>query len=147
MSEQEKEVTRESENFYLGDHSILSKVGIVEWHSFCCGEDNARLLELAIEKWTFLRSVVKELGVPIVDGGVRTCPLCQKYYENDCDGCPIYLATEEFYCEGTGYDDYSGWMLMPWENMDPELLTIGLKYIDEEIAFLRSLMQEEEENA
>lgn len=37
--------------------------------------------------------------------GVLNCPLCRKYYTNDCQGCPISTYTGHQLCLDTPYED------------------------------------------
>ena len=37
------------------------------------------------------------------DKGPRNCPLCEKYFSKDCEGCPISVKTGENCCGGTPY--------------------------------------------
>lgn len=67
------------------------------------------LVTLSLEKWHTLSCVDyenEESGEVIDDRGVRTCPLCVKYYENHCMGCPIKEYTGQPSCEGTPYWEY-----------------------------------------
>jgi len=67
---------------------------------------NVKILDKSIEKWQFIVDILN-LGVAIgQDGGRFTCALCEKYIEQDCQGCPVYTETGHQGCVGTPYDDF-----------------------------------------
>jgi len=60
------------------------------------------------------------------------CPLCQKYGDKDCIGCPIFEKTEFTNCDNT-----------PWQKLNYALLwSTWLKYAKQERKFLQSLLKE-----
>jgi hypothetical protein len=56
----------------------------------------SKALEGSIKKWEDI------LAGQSVDEGPDNCPLCQKYFKNDCKGC-IVSKTSGMYCEGMPY--------------------------------------------
>ncbi|MCK9458787.1 MAG: hypothetical protein M0R80_04045 [Proteobacteria bacterium] len=40
------------------------------------------------------------------DKGPSNCPLCQLFWDIECDGCPISNKTGERCCENTPYNDW-----------------------------------------
>jgi hypothetical protein len=63
---------------------------------------NARTLKAlrgSIAKW---RAIVDETGS---DSGPLNCPLCQRFIDSSCTGCPVSDATGHPGCGGTPYDE------------------------------------------
>lgn len=54
-------------------------------------------LERSIEKWLMIVA-----GVP----AKVYCPLCDKYYENYCAGCPVKEKVGVFGCQGTPFEEW-----------------------------------------
>lgn len=86
-------------------------------------------LQGSIKKWEgILEGTVK-------DKGTDNCPLCQKFYDKLCEGCPVSSFTGEKYCYDTPYED---WSKTSEDISDPEARAAAA-----ELAFLRSLLPEE----
>jgi len=43
----------------------------------------------------------------VEDEGVRNCPLCRLFFDNDCEGCPVSEDTGETYCDGSPFEVWS----------------------------------------
>lgn len=57
-------------------------------------------LEYSIRKWEI---VCDHHPVVRHDGSNSTCGLCYLYYDDSCEGCPVYKATGQDSCLGTPY--------------------------------------------
>lgn len=62
---------------------------------------DVELLKGSIGKWLKIKQSVKA-----VDVGADNCSLCVKYFEKECEGCPIYEYTGEEGCADTPYDKW-----------------------------------------
>ncbi len=51
----------------------------------------------SVRKW---KNIVDETGT---DEGVENCPLCKLYYDKNCKGCPVSIATGKINCDGSPY--------------------------------------------
>lgn len=69
----------------------------------------------------------------IEDNGSRNCPLCEKFYSEDCNGCPVKEKTNKTLCSDSPYQDWGGNKKVNSEN-------IYLAY--KELEFLRNLYKE-----
>ena len=67
----------------------------------------AECLELSIQKWQAIVSLLEE-GHIVHDGAERTCALCVRFCEDwDCVGCPVAERDDGGGdCEDTPYDDW-----------------------------------------
>jgi len=63
-------------------------------------EQTLKALKESIKEWS---KIIDRTGG---DEGTRNCPLCDIFYENNCNGCPIKEKTGEDCCYGTPYDDW-----------------------------------------
>lgn len=76
------------------------------------------------------------------DYGVKNCPLCAQYWNNDCEGCPIKNHTGYGECEDTPYQE---WCDHLWHSglkaNTPEKLRDAQRMLD----FLMSLLPAEDE--
>lgn len=106
-----------------------------------------KALKGSIEKW---EAIVAGTGE---DKGAKNCPLCRlflfwddkvvfpryvnKFYPERkvCNGCPVYEATGQPYCDGTPYEKYS----------EPENENDLPEHAKEELKFLKSLLPENDE--
>ena len=66
-----------------------------------------QLLNYSIAKWDYIVSLMRDSGEVINDGGTDTCALCHVYYEDGCEGCPIFKETGRDNCLGTPYSRYT----------------------------------------
>lgn len=84
----------------MSDSSAM--VGTARASDGAAGEmDTATLKALkgSIEKWEGIVAGTME------DDGILNCPLCDKFYHLDCEGCPVFQATGMDRCSGTPYID------------------------------------------
>jgi len=58
------------------------------------------LIEKSVEKW---ENIVDGTGV---DHGTQNCPLCQEFYDDNCEGCPVAEETGYDMCQYTPYFDW-----------------------------------------
>lgn len=42
-----------------------------------------------------------------IDKGPVNCPLCQMFMQNECEGCPVAIASEATCCDNTPYEMFS----------------------------------------
>ena len=78
-------------------------------------ETDEEALTLSVEKWEFIVAALSAEGSggDLLDNGGRTCGLCMhygtSYYDGrvDCAGCPVAVYTNDEFCKGTPYHDYS----------------------------------------
>jgi hypothetical protein len=71
------------------------------------------------------------------DRGSYNCPLCIKFRNYDCRGCPVKTATGQKNCEGTPYADYLlEEDIGEWRPVDAD----GLYHARRMLDFLRSLL-------
>lgn len=83
-----------------------------------------KALKGSISKW---ESIVAGSGA---DNGCDNCPLCKKFYKEECNGCPVREASGQPFCDGTPYDKFRAAGSMENKRKAAEL----------ELAFLRSLL-------
>ena len=85
---------------------------VADWTGLCLDEmTDVELVDLAIEKWQMVRKTFDALpdGTEVRDVGVRTCALCQVYYDDgDCTRCPILAYTGCPQCRETPYLEWAG---------------------------------------
>lgn len=89
----------------------------------------------SIAKW---EAIVAGTGE---DLGPENCALCQEFITNDCEGCPVYQATQRVYCMSTPYGYYTeGWKAFHIEGRkDIDLTALAQAELD----FLKSLLPAE----
>ena len=83
---------------------------------------DVELVDLTIEKWHAVRAAFDGIpdGARVNDGGVRTCALCQVYYDDGaCTRCPITRYTGAGQCRETPYLEWA-WKPCP-ANADDEI--------------------------
>ncbi len=102
-----------------------------------------KALRGSIKKW---EKIVDGSGA---DDGPANCPLCQKFFKNSCDGCPVAKKTESIGCFDTPFDDWD--YLCNKEGIDegPPIKTSDFKnkrkaiaIAKREVKFLKSLLPE-----
>jgi len=83
------------------------------WIEFLDKKTTSELLDISIAKWHALAKAIDEEGRYIMDGGIETCALCQRFHSREfsgssdgCDGCPIKAYTGLSGCGNTPYEDY-----------------------------------------
>jgi hypothetical protein len=54
----------------------------------------------SIAKW---ESIAEGVGA---DAGDENCPLCAKFFDDNCYGCPVAVAAGRPNCKGTPYDQW-----------------------------------------
>ena len=74
--------------------------------------------------------------------GTSSCPLCQIYYRDACEGCPVYRDTGERYCKGSPYDDVSVAFGRCLECGSPTNLRALEASVKAELEYLRRLYRE-----
>jgi len=52
----------------------------------------------SVRKWS---KIVNGTGT---DEGPDNCPLCKLYFDKNCKGCPVRIATGEILCDGSPYE-------------------------------------------
>ena len=85
-------------------------------------------LSSSIDKWKVIVALIRG-GIRVSDGGPSSCALCQKFYRNNCRGCPVRKVTKCIQCTGSPYDK--------WEACDLGDETIEMAR--NELKFLESL--------
>ena len=82
--------------------------------------------------------------------GYVDCPLCDLYWHNDCNGCPISQKTKKSYCSSTPYqkcndhlDDWDHQFARGEDYAKAKRLAIAAAR--REIKFLKSLLPEGEQ--
>ena len=70
----------------------------------------------------------------IEDEGRYNCPLCLRFFDDYCHGCPVRIDTDKLGCEGTPYEDYTA-------SYEP---AHQKKAAEAEVAYLISLLPEGE---
>jgi hypothetical protein len=66
--------------------------------------NNKDRMKLAIEKWQMVVDMrILHPRMHLDEGGPATCPLCARYFYEECIGCPIEKKTGQAGCEGTPY--------------------------------------------
>lgn len=120
--------------FYLEDNRIKTTDLLKQ-----DAEKHAGSVEWCIGKYRLLSQFIDEQGndeltyVPTVP----SCALCKKYYNNNCEGCPIYESTNKDGCQDTPFDTMDNHHFTP--NLF-NLETITLKSLVEDgIKFLEGL--------
>ena len=68
-------------------------------------EEVVKALKGSIEKWK------KVAAGKASDEGPNNCPLCQLFFTDGCERCPVYEITGTYLCEGTPYDEWSAHQL------------------------------------
>lgn len=66
-----------------------------------CSEEARKALIGSIKKWEAITA-----GTGIKKGAQKNCPLCQKFYNLCCMGCPISEKTGYRYCTLTPYEEW-----------------------------------------
>lgn len=103
-----------------------------------------KALKESIKAWELKYELAKKEQYGDILCGWWDCPLCQKFLHNECKRCPVKVAGWSN-CEGTAYYDVKA--ILDSINdcgvgeRDHENL---LKFINEEILFLKSLLPKEE---
>jgi len=98
---------------HLQEYSTYSGIFVqADWTGLDLDEmTDVELVDLAIEKWQMVRKTFDALpdGTEVRDVGVRTCALCQVYYDDgDCTRCPILAYTGCPQCRETPYLEWAG---------------------------------------
>lgn len=107
-----------------------------------------KALKESIEKWE--RNAVAETpdGFTTGPGG---CALCERFWDDFCQGCPVRAFTGAGDCHDTPYDAAlnakNDWLFsQPWpDGRDSERRAAAHAAAREEVAFLRSLLPEVED--
>jgi len=68
----------------------------------------------------------------------NACALCNRFYEEDCVLCPIYLKTKKRYCKRTPF-----WKVSELCDVEDEVNPAILEACQEELKFLKSLLPKE----
>lgn len=87
-----------------------------------------KALKGSIRKW---QKIVDGTGE---DRGPDNCPLCQQFFEKNCVGCPVRMATGKPRCGSTPYDDWG--CLDTAIAYDDNAIVIAVK----ELRFLKGLL-------
>ena len=120
--------------------------------------DNKKLLEESIVEWELKLELAKEERYNLINLGADSCPLCKVY--DQCFQCPISLKVWRSNCQGTPYEGIPDLLSKIIEarialsidvdinegdyvdNFKERVVDL-LKAIELEIAFLKSLLEEE----
>ena len=98
-------------------------------------------LQRSIEKW---EQKAKESVVEDVRIGADECPLCDLFFEDDCEGCPIFEKTGHTNCRRTPFiKAYDVWMYWREFPEDGEYRLLFNEASEEEADFLKSLLPKE----
>lgn len=99
----------------------------------------AAALEASIEKWERNACADHPDDVKL---GPEYCPLCQLFWEDDCESCPIAAHTGQIFCKDTPYER-ADIVAYRWEDYpDSENLREAFREAaEEEVAFLKSLRE------
>lgn len=103
-----------------------------------------KALKESIKAWELKYELAKKKHYGYIVVGWRACPLCQRFLRSECKRCPVKVAGYEA-CEGTAYTDVT--FILKGINDhgvfkgDHKIL---LKFIKDEILFLKSLLPKEE---
>ena len=87
---------------------------------------NAKTLEAllgSIAKWQAIIAGTAE------DYGRTNCPLCQMFWENDCDGCPVKKKTGLEDCDGSPYEKIDKAYKCGYKQPPPELAKAELEFL------------------
>lgn len=99
-------------------------------------KDRKKALLLSIQKWEAIVDALQGGRNIVNDGGRSTYGLCQMYFDNGCNGCPVKEHTGKSYCRGTPYYTYS---------VETEFTGGTLETAQQELDFLRSLQHKEDQ--
>jgi len=91
-------------------------------------EDGKRYAERSNANFMIIESMLTRPG---------NCALCFRYYDLDCEGCPVYKRTGYTECSDTPYVNVC-------RAIRDRNKIILLEAIDDEIEFLKSLKEDEE---
>ena len=102
-----------------------------------------------IKHWE--ENLEKALKEQLPDIRQGSCDYCRKYFNSvwprSCNGCPILQATGEPFCRGTPYYRVSELsdVIFEYENRSKYAWNALIRSIEEEIEFLYSLPEDQEE--
>jgi hypothetical protein len=107
-------------------------------------DDTLTALRGSIAKW---RAIATGEGY---DGGTDNCPLCTKFYDQNCSGCPVAEKTGFILCWKSPYAAWAeAWEKLEDEGVDdtrhvngvpPEHRARFVRLALDEVAFLESLL-------
>lgn len=84
-------------------------------------------LDGGVDKWRTLAEFLAENPDAMVDdGGIRTCPLCTRYWYSGCVGCVVAGLSGEPFCKNTPYEDWEDCGGL-WSAKEMLELLLGLK--------------------
>lgn len=94
--------------------------------------ETLKALKGSIKKWKEI------IDGTVEDNGPDNCPLCKKFYENNCKGCPVKNKTGHSLCNGTPYDL---WNELSFEDTQKgDLSKAAMVAAGAELMFLESLL-------
>jgi hypothetical protein len=104
-------------------------------------EKTLTALKGSIKKW---EDIVAGTGI---DQGPDNCPLCKRFWEDDCEGCPVMEHTGYDACNMSPYDEWSSWQSehdlrnISINELSSEVDKIkATKLAQDELDFLKSLL-------
>jgi hypothetical protein len=72
--------------------------------------DIARTDAMDAETLEALRGSIKKwegvIAGTVEEQGSANCPLCQRFVDGQCRGCPVMQSTGQKYCQGSPYHSY-----------------------------------------
>ena len=92
----------------------------------------------SIDKW---QNIVDSTGT---DKSTRNCPLCEKFIQHNCDGCPVMAVSGCIGCRGTPYvewNNYTCWVKHLLIREMPENYSLALKLAEAELEFLKDVLR------
>ena len=102
-------------------------------------KNTLKALKGSIKKW---EKIVDGTGE---DDGKYNCPLCQKFININCDGCPVAEKTKKSFCCGSPIDDWGDYcpnVMIPCKISDfpKSAQAKATRLAQAELDFLRSLL-------
>jgi hypothetical protein len=118
--------------FDAGDNLIVTKAIPKDIHPL-------KAMRLSIAKWEMLVMRLEDYDEVQNDGGILTCALCAKYYnDGNCkilngSKCPISMATNNCHCACTPYSKFS--------HIDRDDIDARLEWAKRELRFLQGIYE------
>lgn len=106
-------------------------------------KETLKALKGSIKKWVKIEGSTRAL-----DKAYKNCPLCDMFWDGECDGCPIKEETTEIQCLGSPYEKWCDHqieehIMSPWNRRHKDCPTC-LELATKERKFLESLLPEED---
>jgi len=106
-------------------------------------ELDVKALEESVSAWEKKLAQVETWNWREVKLGSHTCPLCQIYLHNECEGCPVYRDTGERYCKGSPHNGVYAAFVDACGRNSPANLRALEAAVKAELEYLRSLSEKE----